>query len=84
VNAALKSPESSTVVPNDPNRRSYFEVTQFDIDGDIAFWTGFQHITTQSPESGEPVVTSLRITEVLRRADDEWALVLRHADPVFQ
>lgn len=64
--------------------RSYFEVIQFDIDGDIAFWTGFQHITTESPEGGEPVVTKLRITEVLRREEDEWALVHRHADPILQ
>jgi ketosteroid isomerase-like protein len=83
VTGGLKSPETAAG-PSDPDRRSYFEVTQFDIDGDIAFWTGFQYVSSASPGGGEPVVTKLRVTEVLRREDDQWALIHRHAGPALQ
>jgi NAD(P)H-dependent FMN reductase/ketosteroid isomerase-like protein len=59
---------------------SRLEILQARASGGLAFWTGLQHAQVRLATKDEPVVMTLRITEVFRLEGGEWALVHRHAD----
>lgn len=63
--------------------RSYaFELTSYDVVGDMAYTEGLEHTTASV--GGEPRTYTLRATQVYRREDGEWRVVHRHADTVAQ
>ena len=57
-----------------------FEMTAFDVVGDMAYTVGFEH--TSASVNGEPRTYNLRATQVYRREDGEWKVAHRHADTV--
>jgi ketosteroid isomerase-like protein len=59
---------------------SRLEILQARASGGLAFWTGLQHAQVHLAAKDEPVMMTLRITEVFRLEGGEWALVHRHAD----
>jgi ketosteroid isomerase-like protein len=61
--------------------RSYaFEVRAYDVVGDMAYTTGYEHTSTSI--DGQPRSYTLRATQVYRREGGEWKVAHRHADPV--
>lgn len=59
---------------------THFEVLQKGADGDLGFWTGFQVAKVRLAGHDAPVAMRIRVTEVFRRVDGAWKMVLRHAD----
>lgn len=57
-----------------------YEVIAADASGDLGYIVGIEY-TTASVGGAPPEAYSLRVTTVLRREDDEWKVVHRHADP---
>lgn len=49
---------------------------------DLACVVDIEHHRAHLEGHAEPVVFSYRTTHVLRREDDSWRVVLRHADPL--
>jgi ketosteroid isomerase-like protein len=58
----------------------HFEVLQMAASDGVAYWVGFQRATTRMRGKTEAIPFNVRVTEVVRREDDEWKLVHRHAD----
>lgn len=59
---------------------SRLEILQSEASGRLAFWTGLQHAEVRMAGKDDTVAMTLRVTEVFRLEDGEWALVHRHAD----
>jgi ketosteroid isomerase-like protein len=59
-----------------------FELKSFDVVGDMAFTSGFEH--SSASVNGEPRTYTLRATQVYRREDGEWRVVHRHGDTVAE
>ncbi|MBL8270034.1 YybH family protein [Steroidobacter sp.] len=51
-------------------------------DGDLGYWTGFQHASLNLEGHVAPTPMKLRVTEVFRREKGQWKLMHRHADPL--
>ena len=58
-----------------------YEIEDCGADGDVGYWTGFQHSEIVLAETGEHRPVRLRVTEVYRRIEGEWQRVHRHASP---
>jgi NAD(P)H-dependent FMN reductase/ketosteroid isomerase-like protein len=58
---------------------SRLQILQSHASGDLAFWTGLQHVKA-AIGGGEARPMTLRVTEAFRREDGAWKLVHRHAD----
>lgn len=63
-----------------PGGSSSFDVLQSGADGDIGYWTGFQHADARLGESNKIVRMKLRVTELFRFQEGGWKLIHRHAD----
>jgi ketosteroid isomerase-like protein len=63
-----------------PGGETEMEVLQSDESGELAFWTGFQHAKVKMEDQDHPVDMAIRVTEIFRREDGEWKMILRHAD----
>jgi len=59
------------------NGTTELDVLDSGAEGDLAFWTGYQIADVEI--DGKAMHMKLRITEVFRRAGDEWKMVHRHA-----
>ena len=57
-----------------------FELTAFDVVGDMANTAGVEHTSTSV--DGQRRNYPLRATQVYRREDGEWKVAHRHADTV--
>ena len=66
----------------EPGGDSHFEILHMAVDGDLAYWVGFQRATAHMRGNEQAVPFNLRITELFRREDGEWKLIHRHADSV--
>jgi ketosteroid isomerase-like protein len=64
------------------NCTSYrFELTAFDVVGDMAYTVGFEH--SSASVDGLPRTYVLRATQVYRREGGEWKVAHRHGDTVM-
>jgi ketosteroid isomerase-like protein len=64
------------------NCHSYsFELIASGVGGDLAYTVGYEH-STRSVDGGPVERSTLRVTHVYRREQDEWKVVHRHADLV--
>jgi ketosteroid isomerase-like protein len=63
-----------------PGGETNLEVLQKGASGDLAFWTGFQHVTIHFAGRDQPVSMRIRVTEVFHRENSQWKLIHRHAD----
>lgn len=61
---------------------THFEILDMAASDSIAYWIGFQRATVQMHGSKEIITMNLRVTEILRREDNEWKLIHRHAYPL--
>jgi len=52
------------------------------IAADLACTVDLEHHETRLQDASDVVTFSYRTTHLLRREDDEWRIVLRHADPL--
>lgn len=59
-----------------------FEFLQMGASDGIAYWVGFQRAVFRLSGKAEAVSTTLRVTEIFRREDDDWKIVHRHVDPL--
>jgi len=59
-----------------------FELSAFDVAGDMAYTVGFEHSSTSV--EGQPRSYVLRATQVYRREGGEWKVAHRHADTVTE
>ncbi len=50
------------------------------VSGDLAVTVVLEHMTREAEE--EPSSRTLRTTQAYRRENDEWRLILRHANPI--
>ena len=57
-----------------------YEVLAAGVSGDLAYTAGIEHSVAAVGDTG-PAPFALRVTTVLRREDDVWKIVHRHADP---
>ena len=57
-----------------------YEVLAAGVSGDLAYIAGIEHSVAAVGDAG-PAPFALRVTTVLRREDDVWKIVHRHADP---
>lgn len=58
-----------------------YEVIGAEVSGDLGYIVGYEH-TMASVGGAEPEAYDLRVTTILRRENDQWRIVHRHADPV--
>jgi hypothetical protein len=49
-------------------------------DGRLGYWVGFQNAKARMKGKADAIPMRLRVTEILRKVDDDWRLVHRHAD----
>jgi ketosteroid isomerase-like protein len=53
------------------------------VSGDLAYTVAIERSTVRVVGQETPVPMALRASHVFRREDGEWALLLRHADPLI-
>jgi len=63
-----------------PGGTTEIEILHQAVEGDLAFWTGFQVASVRLKGAADAVAMRIRVTEVFRRIDGSWKLVHRHAD----
>lgn len=63
---------------------SEFEILQMNASEGIAYWVGFQKAKVFMKGKDEPITMNLRVTEIFRFEDDDWKMVHRHADSLFE
>jgi ketosteroid isomerase-like protein len=56
-----------------------FELEAAEVSGDLAYTVGFERYDV-SVEGRSLKSTSIRVTQIYRREDDEWKIVHRHGD----
>lgn len=56
-----------------------FELIAADISGDLAYTVGYEH-SIRSVNNGPQEASTLRVTHIYRRENNEWKIVHRHAD----
>lgn len=76
----LSGYESDAASFEPPGGESSFEILQMAASEGIAYWVGFQRATFRLHGNAEAVSTTLRVTEIFRREDNEWKIIHRHAD----
>jgi ketosteroid isomerase-like protein len=63
---------------------SSFDIFHCAADQSIAYWTGLQYANVRMKGVDELMPMKLRVTEVFRKEQGSWRLVLRHADALSE
>jgi ketosteroid isomerase-like protein len=63
-------------------RKGPFRILHMEVDGNFAYWVGFQTGSVLMRGKKDAVATNLRVTEIFPREGKEWKLIHRHADPL--